>query len=860
MNSFSHGGDLTTLAADARRPERDILDFSVNLRPEGMPEFIVSALWRAMENAVSYPAPDMAELRKLAAERYGTSARCFVFGNGANELIHALPRALNLQQAVIPEPAFSEYRLACMRHGAKVVSIQTEAQHSFLPSLSHLAEQASDGCAVFLANPGNPSGGLLDVTALRRAINNRPGVIWIIDESFIDYADGTESLLREAAVLPNLVVLRSLTKFYGMAGIRCGFSVCAAPLAERIRQSLPAWNVNAFAAAAARAILEQPPSWAEKERAKNRERRNDLFSRLSALPGASVLPSGANFLLFRLTEAPPDLATRLLKKYGIALRDCSNYPGLETGGWFRSCVHTPEKHALLEEALRAELKRDGDGPAILRKTSKPALMIQGTCSDAGKSVLTAALCRIFLQDGYRVAPFKAQNMALNSGVTPLGEEMGRAQIVQAQACRIDPDSRMNPILLKPHSNTGSQVIVMGRALGHMEAQEYFTAKKRFWPDVCRAYDSLADEYDLLCLEGAGSPGEINLKSADVVNMNMARYARARVLLAGDIDRGGVYASFLGTWMTFTPWEKELLAGFVVNKFRGDPDLLAPAHGYMLNRTGKPVLGVIPMIRNINIPEEDRAALPFEHDEHAKHADCLDVAAVMPAHVSNFTDFAPLAAEPDIRFRQVRTPEEWGNPDLVILPGTKSVAADLAGLRAAGLEAPLRRHAEKGKWILGICGGLQMLGTDILDPLRVESAEERTPGLGLLELSTTFSAEKNLLNVRRASTPLAYSAAGYEIHHGVTTPQGETFPIMFREDGSPCGYGKGRIWATYLHGILDGDSFRRAFINKVRKDSGLSANPPLYVSYDLDGALDRLADVVREHLDIKAIYRILQLKR
>ena len=858
MNSFSHGGDLKSLAADAGRPEREILDFSVNLRPEGMPEFIASALWKAMDAAVPYPSPDMAELRELAAVHYGLPSGCFTFGNGANELIHALPRALELKRAVIPEPAFSEYRLACLRHGTDVLSIRTEERDSFIPSSLLPAEQAADGSAVFLANPCNPSGGLLDVPALRQAVRNRPGVVWIIDESFIDYADGTESLLRDAALLPNLVVLRSLTKFYGIAGVRCGFSVCAAPLAERLRQSLPAWNVNAFAATAARAVLEQPPSWADGERALNRERREDLFRRLSALPGAAVLPSGANFLLFRLAGAPSGLAARLLKNHGIALRDCSNYPGLENGGWFRAGVRTPEEHALLAEALRAELK--GGGPAILRKLPKPALMIQGTCSDAGKSVLTAALCRIFLQDGHRVAPFKAQNMALNSGVTALGEEMGRAQMVQAQACRIDPDARMNPILLKPHSNTGSQAIVMGRAVGHMEAREYFTAKRRFWPDVRRAYDSLADEYDVLCLEGAGSPGEINLKSADVVNMNMARYARAKVLLTGDIDRGGVYASFLGTWMTFAPWEKELLAGFVVNKFRGDPELLAPAHSYMLDRTGRPVLGVIPMIRNISIPEEDRAALPFEQDEQARHADCLDVAVVMPAHVSNFTDFAPLAAEPDVRLRQVRTREEWGNPDLVILPGTKSVAADLAGLRAAGLEEPIRRHAEQGKWMLGVCGGLQMLGTDILDPLHMESAEERTPGLGLLELSTTFAAAKTLLNVRRASTPLAPPAAGYEIHHGVTRHEGASVPIMFREDGSPCGYGKGRIWATYLHGMLDGDEFRRAFINMVRVDSGLSPNPSLHASYDLDGALDRLADVVREHLDLKAIYRILQLKR
>lgn len=858
MNTFSHGGDLKSLAAHARRPERDILDFSVNLRPEGMPEFIVSALWRAMDDAVPYPSPDMEELREHAAVRYGLPSGCFVFGNGTNELIHALPRALGLKRAVIPEPSFSEYRLACLRQGAEVLSVPTGEEDSFTPSPLRLAEQAADGSAVFLANPCNPSGGLLDVRNLRRAVKDCPGAIWILDESFIDYADGTESLLRDAADLPNLVVLRSLTKFYGMAGVRCGFAVCAAPLAKRLRQSLPAWNVNAFAAAAGRAALAQPPSWADGERARNRKRREDLFRRLSALPGAAVLPSGANFLLFRLPGASSGLSTRLLTSHGIALRDCANYPGLETGGWFRAGVRTPEEHTLLEKALRAELKTGG--PSILRKVPKPALMIQGTCSDAGKSVLTAALCRIFLQDGHRVAPFKAQNMALNSGVTALGEEMGRAQMVQAHACRIDPDARMNPILLKPHSNTGSQVVVMGHAVGNMEAGEYFTAKRRFWPHVRRAYDSLAEEYDLLCLEGAGSPGEINLKSADVVNMNMARYARAKVLLAGDIDRGGVYASFLGTWMTFAPWEKELLAGFVVNKFRGDPGLLAPAHRYILDRTGKPVLGVIPMIRNISIPEEDRAALPVEHSERARRADCLDVAVVMPAHVSNFTDFAPLAAEPDVRLRQVRTPEEWGAPDLVILPGTKSVAADLAVLRAAGMEEPIRQHAEQGKWMLGVCGGLQMMGTEILDPLHLESAQDRTPGLGLLELSTTFAAEKTLLNVRRAETPLAPAAAGYEIHHGTTRHEGACTPIMFREDGSPCGYGKGRIWATYLHGMLDGDEFRRAFLNMVREDSGLAANPALHASHDLDGALDRLADEVREHLDLKAIYRILQLKR
>ena len=491
-------------------------------------------------------------------------------------------------------------------------------------------------------------------------------------------------------------------------------------------------------------------------------------------------------------------------------------------------------------------------------------MIQGTCSDAGKSVLTAALCRIFLQDGHRVAPFKAQNMALNSGVTALGEEMGRAQMVQAQACRIDPDARMNPILLKPHSNTGSQVIVLGRAVGHMEAREYFTAKRRFWPDVRRAYDSLADEYDVLCLEGAGSPGEINLKSADVVNMNMARYARAKVLLTGDIDRGGVYASFLGTWMTFTPWEKELLAGFVVNKFRGDPELLAPAHSYMLDRTGKPVLGVIPMIRNISIPEEDRAALPFEQDGQAKHADSLDVAVVMPAHVSNFTDFAPLAAEPDVRLRQVRTREEWGNPDLVILPGTKNTMDDLRWLRESGLEAAVLRLSAAGTPVLGVCGGYQMLGEQLCDPAGEESGTPCTlRGLGLLPTTTVFGTEKHLTQTAACVTTEPFAGAkltGYEIHAGRTEVRGSAFCIL--ADGTPEGCVQDSVFGTYLHGLFDTGELTEKLTAFLCKRKGIDPAGAELIPMEQyrQQQFDLLADGVRAALDMPAIYAAMGMQK
>ncbi len=534
----------------------------------------------------------------------------------------------------------------------------------------------------------------------------------------------------------------------------------------------------------------------------------------------------------------------------------------------------PEEHQQLVAALRHVQRHLPDGrsrrgyvpsPASSHKT--PAIMLQGTSSNAGKSILTAAFCRIFRQDGYDVAPFKAQNMSLNSGVTLDGKEMGRAQIVQAQAACIDPDVRMNPILLKPHSDTGSQVIVLGEPLGHMSVQKYFREKEKLWSTVTAAYTDLCAEHEIMVLEGAGSPGEINLKKHDLVNMHMAAHAQANVLLVGDIDRGGIYASFLGTWLTFTESERRLLAGWLVNRFRGDASLLIPAHQYMFEHTGVPVLGTIPWIPELSIPEEDMAgfwatrAVPIQAGTHI-----LDIAVIVPAHVSNYTDFAPLALEPDVCLRPVRSLEEWGNPDVVILPGSKNVPADLEILRQSGLAAKIITHAQERKWILGICGGLQMMGKSIYDPAGVESPITQIAGLGLMDLHSTFAQGKTLLQVERAETPLGVPTCGYEIHHGSTIHGPSALPLFrrARQDhiaGSEeiCGYTNGRCWATYLHGIFDDDTFRRAWLDYVRTDLNMPPGgyPPIH--YDVEHELDRLADTVREHVDMKTIYRIMGLQ-
>ena len=936
MKPEAHGGDLLRMAATAGRDPASLLDFSVNVRPEGPPEFIRAALFRAMTALAAYPSPHAEEAMLAAARHHGMDASRFVFGSGSNELIHALARVLRkrgVPSVRVVEPAFSEYAIACRLAGIKAIPVwggiieknqcvptTDTGKDEAVPTrdLLDALTDAPEGSAVFLANPGNPSGLFRTPEECLRLMSSRSDLLWIIDEAFVEYA-GTET---EASVLQRLpkngIVLRSLTKFHAVPGVRLGYLAADAELAQAIRDELPAWSVNAFALAAAQAVFADTSDFTAQTRAENAERRADLAAALSSLPGIEVYPSAANYVLFRWPGAPRNLLDILLKRFGIAVRDCSNYHGLKDGSWFRAAVRFPEDHRRLAEALSAiretthgvsssplpetpaspesgnkdsinikVLGRGGMGgwgkggetllekgfllpsPGISRRPPRhtPALMLQGTSSNAGKSILAAAYCRIFRQDGYSVAPFKAQNMSLNSGVTAAGDEMGRAQIVQAQAALVDPDARMNPILLKPHSDTGSQVVVLGQPIGHMGVLDYFKKKKELWKTVTEAYDSLAADHDVMVLEGAGSPGEINLKEHDVVNMRMAEHARASVLLVGDIDRGGVYASFLGTWMTFTDAERRLLTGYIVNRFRGDASLLGPAHEYMLDHTGTPVLGTIPYIRDLNIPEEDMAGFSWGHtDCGEKKAGTLDIAVVMLRHVSNYTDFAPLAAEPDVRLRPVRRAEEWGDPDVVMLPGSKSVVLDLDDLRRSGLADNILGHAERGKWIFGICGGLQILGRAILDPHGIESAAPEVPGLGLMDLRSTFAADKTLVRVARAETPLGVPSGGYEIHHGLTDHGPSALPLFLRADRAYpseaeriCGYVSGRRWATYLHGVFDDDAFRRAWLDHVRADIGLAPQGRQLAAYDLEKALDRLADIVREHSDMETIYQSMGLK-
>ncbi len=495
----------------------------------------------------------------------------------------------------------------------------------------------------------------------------------------------------------------------------------------------------------------------------------------------------------------------------------------------------------------------------------PALMLQGTSSDAGKSLLAAALCRIFTQDGVRVAPFKSQNMALNSCVTPDGLEMGRAQALQAAACRRPPDARMNPVLLKPTSDMGSQVIVMGKAVGQMNAREYWAFKPRAFDAVRAAYDSLASENDLIILEGAGSPAEINLREHDIVNMTMAHHARASVLLAGDIDRGGVFASLVGTLTLLDERDRGRIGGLIVNKFRGDPSLLPPALEEVSRRTGKPFLGIVPWIADLRLPDEDsvrfKAGLasggPCAENDRAE----LEIALVDLPRISNFTDMDALSVEPDVRLRVVRRIEDLGAPDLIILPGSKNTLADLRHVREQGLAGRILELAARGTAVLGICGGLQMLGRAVHDPEGLESGGS-APGLGLLELETTLAVEKTLRRVRARCLDTDLYIEGYEIHHGRTLAVSEdATPWIADDQGAVLGWkaARGRVAGCYAHGLFDNDAFRRAFLDGLRRDKGL-APVGVVTPYSLEPALERLADAVRAALDIPLLYRLAGLEK
>ena len=478
------------------------------------------------------------------------------------------------------------------------------------------------------------------------------------------------------------------------------------------------------------------------------------------------------------------------------------------------------------------------------------LLVAGTTSDAGKSVLTAGLCRWLARQGVKVAPFKAQNMSNNSVVARDGAEIGRAQAVQAWAAGVEPEAAMNPVLLKPGSDRSSQVVLMGRAVGEVSAASYRPMRPLLAETVAAAYADLRSRFDVVVCEGAGSPTEINLRAGDIANMGLARLLHLPVIVVGDIDRGGVFAAMFGTLALLSPQDQALVAGFVVNKFRGDPDLLEPGLRMLRDLTGRPVHGVLPWLEGMWFDGEDSLTVGAARvaGRPQRGGDVLTVAAVRLPRISNSTDVDALSCEPNLAVRFTTDPAEVAAADLVILPGSRSTVEDLGWLRGQGIDEVLRDRARAGRPTLGICGGYQMLSTTLYD--EVESGAGAVPGLGLLPTTVRFAADKILGRPTGAAYGEAVTTA-YEIHHGVAEVTGAAEAFL---DGCRVG----AVWGTSWHGSLESDGFRRAFLREVAGAAGraLSTDPDLCVAAVRERRLDALGDVVADHLDTGALRRLI----
>lgn len=850
--NYVHGGDVYRRAVD--------LDYSVNINPLGMPPRACAAAKHGVDQSTAYPDWKVEKLRDavvsfLNRKFAAVAPEWITFGNGAADLIYRLMQVLRPQQVIVAAPAFAEYSVAAERVGAQLVPVYLPeaADFSFTPAVEagfiRAIEAAPSGSAVFLCNPNNPDGNVLRAEVLQRiaAVCEARNSWLIVDECFLPFlrSEINYSMVPSLRAFPHLVILRAFTKIYGMPGLRLGYMLTAAQaLTDAVRATMTPWEINLPAQLAGVAALEET-EFVEKTRALIRAERAFLVQMLPTLPYVEkvyVPVSDANFILFRTEQTAPDLKALLLEK-GVLIRACGNYEGLDER-YYRICVRTHEENL--------ELIRRWRGARIPERPDHRAraIMVQGTMSNAGKSLLVAGLCRIFHEDGYRVAPFKAQNMALNSFITDEGLEMGRAQVVQAEAAGIGPDARMNPILLKPTTDVGSQVIVRGVAQGNMTAREYYRNKRALLPVVRETYESLAEEYDIIVIEGAGSPAEVNLREDDLVNMGMAAIADAPVLLVGDIDRGGVFAQLLGTIELLEPEERARIRGLIINKFRGDKTILDPGLDILEARTGKAVLGVVPYL-DVAMEDEDSLSTALEQRQAEGG---IDIAVIRLPRISNFTDFTALATEPGVSVRYVSSVRELGEPDVLILPGTKSTIRDLDWLRSTGLEAKILQKQARGTLIVGICGGFQMLGSEVIDAGGVEGpVGARARGLGLLPLRTEFEAEKTRTQTRLVLEGLTGEFAalngqrvdGYEIHMGRTNHY-----IYYQE---------GNVFGTYLHGFFDRDGLRNAFVERLCRRKGIDPEGREVVNYEAfkEAQFAKLSAALRASLDMARIYEILQ---
>lgn len=862
MERFHHGGEKKgTIRAD----------FSVNLNPLGMPSAAVRALNADRTAFEAYPDTECGEVRALLSEKMGCPSEQIVCGAGAADLIYRLPAALNLKRVLLAVPCFSEYERALRIHGTEITFLQTSPEAGFVLSEEY-ASSGSDYDAIMIGNPGNPSGRLMAPEDYRRLLNwcAETKTTLITDECFLPFASGEkrEKLWQVRAKVPeaDIIAIHSFTKIFAMAGLRIGFAVFDDPVkAGKVARSGPPWNVSGPAQTAAAAALTEAEDYVLRTEQFVCQERATLMKGLRRA-GLEVWESDVNYLLF---EAPDFLKSEL-EKEGIRIRDCSDYRGLQAQSgsrFYRISVGRQRDNQSLQECIEKFSKAE---PQSASNPAPASIMIQGTMSNAGKSLIAAGLCRIFRQDGHHPAPFKSQNMALNSFVTADGGEIGRAQAVQAEAAGAVPVSDMNPILLKPSSEKGSQVIVNGKARCSMDAEDYFQYRKTLREDVESAFRRLGQRHDLIVIEGAGSPVEINLTrdGDDFVNTGLAEMTDSPVLLVGDIDRGGVFAQLAGTLMLMDSSDRDRVKGVIVNKFRGDLSLFEEGKKMLREVCGVPVIGVVPYL-DVDLDDEDSLSERLSARAESSGASGLQICVIRLPHISNFSDMTALDVLDGVRVVYAERPEELRLADAVILPGSKNTIADLLWLRKTGLADAVLEAAEEGVPVTGICGGYQMLGRRITDIQAVENELADVSGLGLLPVFTEFDKDKLTRQTTGKTMSSPYlpeelrsrKVQGYEIHMGRSRFLSENAsPFCVLDSGETDGCVAGSVFGTYLHGLFDSAEFAEAYCRWVVRLRGkaVSLKAADYGQHR-QKQYNRLADALRRSLDMEYIYRLMGLQ-
>ena len=858
--SDRHGGDLAAEATElgVEPPAAGTLDFSVNLNFLGPPAEVAAeiAAFDAFD-AAPYPDPSAETAEAALAAAHGISRDEVVIGPGATALFSWIISAFSPSSAHGVEPCYTGYAEIASIHGVPFAPLaRLSPGDGFALDLGSLDFPSSG--MVFLGSPNNPNGLPSPPNAVLDAALANPEVFFVVDESFVDFLPEEASLFRAETLPANVAVVKSLTKFFSIAGLRLG--VLRSPRAAEIAARRPPWSVNALALRIA-PLLYADSAFLDESREGIRASRESFADGLAEIDGIHPFPSESNFILCesRGRIGGSELSARLLER-GFLIRRCSSWQGLGDG-FIRLAVREPKDNEALLDAMSEVLSGKRVGSAAPRRCADIRIMVVGTSSGSGKSALAAGLCRLFARRGLKTAPFKAQNMSLNSYVTPEGGEIGRAQAMQAEAAGVEPHTDMNPVLLKPEGNNRSQIILDGKVAFVSDAKGYYSKKREVREVAWRAFDRLAERFDAVILEGAGSPAEINLMREDFVNMAMAERAEARAILVADIDRGGVFASILGTVKLLPPRHRRLLGGIVINKFRGDVSLLDSGIERVEALTGIPVLGVLPFIPDLPLDEEDSLSLD---SPRRSGRGGIRMAVVRLPRISNFTDFTPLERLDGVVLDYATNPEAAASADLIILPGTKNTIADLEWLRESGLAAEIAAAAERGTPIIGICGGYQMLGAEIADPDGVEGPPRSAPALGLLPHRTVLRKSKRLTRVSGTTTdtcpfaPLGTPFEGYEIHVGESTfPEGLELGALLEtasEDDREALRAEGAVSAagnvvgTYVHGLFDSAEIAEgvaawALERRGPATVGSGAAPTVDRRMDKDAAFDLLADLL-----------------